>query len=111
MKVRLVPNGEYMIDERRFGLTYHAYVKEGEMDPAVLHEREHKRLRYLASKLVNDLEDAAKIYVFKNEDMTNPTRPPCMPRSGDTPNETFCSGSGSPARARCRAAPDGCATA
>ena len=35
------------------------------MPPEALHEREHKRLRYLAAKMLDDLKDAKKIFVYQ----------------------------------------------
>jgi hypothetical protein len=66
VRVRLA-NGEYMIDETRYKMTYHAFAKEGEIEPEALHDREYKRLRYLAGKMIEDLEDAEKIFVLKRD--------------------------------------------
>jgi hypothetical protein len=66
VRIRLV-NGEYMADETRYRLTYHTFAKEGELTAEALHEREFKRLRYLAGKLAEDLEEAEKIFVCKRD--------------------------------------------
>jgi hypothetical protein len=66
LRIRLA-NGEYMADETRYRLTYHTFAKEGEISAEALHEREYKRLRYLAAKLVEDLEESKKIFVCKRD--------------------------------------------
>jgi hypothetical protein len=64
--VELSSNGrEYMISDRRFGFLYHAFVDAGAMSDEALHEREVRRVPFLARKLVEDLEAAEKIFVFK----------------------------------------------
>jgi hypothetical protein len=67
VQIRLA-NGEYMADETRYKITYHTFVRQGETTPEALHEREHKRLRYLADKLIQDLEEAEKIFVYKKDE-------------------------------------------
>jgi hypothetical protein len=67
VKIRLT-NGEYMADETRYKITYHTFAREGEATPEALHEREYKRLRYLADKLIQDLEEAEKIFVYKKDE-------------------------------------------
>jgi hypothetical protein len=64
VRVRL-DRGEYMADEIRYRITYHTYAREGEIAPETLHDRECKRLRYLGGKLLEDLADGQKIFVWK----------------------------------------------
>jgi hypothetical protein len=63
LHIRLAPNGEYMADETRYRISYHTWAREDDMTPEVLHERECKRLRYLSTKLLDDLREADKIFV------------------------------------------------
>lgn len=55
---------EYMIFDKRFGFRYHAWVKLGEMTPADIHMREARRLPFLITKLIEDLTEGEKIFVF-----------------------------------------------
>lgn len=63
-----VENGEYMVKLRKYDLVYHAYVLDGEMDPAELHQREVRRTGFLVQKFLADLESAAKILVFRQNE-------------------------------------------
>ncbi len=64
--VELSSNGrEYMVMDKRFGLYYHAWVLAGEKTPEEIHARECRRLPFLARKLIEDLHEAAKIFVYR----------------------------------------------
>jgi hypothetical protein len=66
ISVELSSNGrEYMINDRRFGFLYHAFVNAGAMSPEALHSREVKRVPFLVQKLVEDFAAGEKIFVFK----------------------------------------------
>jgi hypothetical protein len=66
IKVELASNGrEYMVLDKRFGLYYHAWVLAGEKSPEEVHERECSRLPFLAGKLIEDLQEAEKIFVYR----------------------------------------------
>jgi hypothetical protein len=69
--VRVQPeNGEYMIKLTKYDFIYHAHVKIGEADPAVLHRQQVRNVRFLTDKLVADLEKPEKIMVFRqNEEL------------------------------------------
>ena len=56
--------GEYMVNDKRFGLLYHAWVRPGEMTPEDVHTREVRRLPLLIRKLREDLSEAEKIFVY-----------------------------------------------
>jgi hypothetical protein len=63
--VELSSNGrEYMVHDRAFGFTYHAWVKLGEQTPAEIHAREARRVPFLVRKLIADLAEGEKIFVF-----------------------------------------------
>ena len=60
------PNGrEYMVQDRKFGFLYHAWVKTGEMTAEAVQRRESRRVPFLVRKLLEDLTEAHKIFVFK----------------------------------------------
>lgn len=64
--VELSSNGrEYMVRDKRFGLYYHAWVLAGEKSPEEIHARECRRLPFLGRKLIEDLEEASKIFVYR----------------------------------------------
>ncbi len=66
ISVDLSPNGrEYMVTDRRFGFTYHAWVNAGEMHPEDIMRREARRVPFLVRKLIEDLESGQKTFVFK----------------------------------------------
>lgn len=67
--VRISPeNGEYMIKLTKYDFTYHSHVKIGEMEPEVLHKQQCRTLRFLADKLISDLETPSKILVFRQNE-------------------------------------------
>jgi hypothetical protein len=66
IRVEVSRNGrEYMVSDTRYGLLYHAWVKVGDMPVEQVHEREARRVPILVRKLIEDLEAAEKIFVFK----------------------------------------------
>ena len=66
VEVRVSPNGsEYMVLDKKFGFLYHPWVLMGEATPEEIHKRECRRLPFLARKLVEELETADKIFVYK----------------------------------------------
>ncbi len=56
---------EYMVHDTRYGFMYHAWVNAGEMSAADVARREARRVPFLVRKLVEDLEAADKLFVFK----------------------------------------------
>jgi len=67
VRIRMA-NGEYMADEIRYKITYHTFAREGETTAEALYKSEHKRLRYLAEKLIQDFEEAEKVFVYKRDE-------------------------------------------
>lgn len=64
--VEISPNGrEYMVNDRRYGFVYHAWVKTGEMTIAEVHQREVRRVPFLVRKLLEDLAEGEKTFIFK----------------------------------------------
>ncbi len=69
IEIELSANGrEYMVRDRRFGFLYHAWVLAGAMAPEAIAKREAARVPFLLRKLIEDLEAAEKIFVFKGMD-------------------------------------------
>ncbi len=65
-EVNISANGrEYMIKDTRFGFLYHAWVKTGEMAVEDILRRELRRVPFLVSKLLEDIEAGEKTFVFK----------------------------------------------
>ena len=61
--------GEYYIKDRRWGLGMHTFIYKGQQDPYVLYPKLCRRLVYLKDKLMSDLLEARKIFVFKSPDL------------------------------------------
>jgi hypothetical protein len=61
-------NGEYMVKLTKYDFTHHAGVKVGEMEPEAVHEQQCRVIRFLAGKLIDDLENPAKILVFRQNE-------------------------------------------
>jgi hypothetical protein len=65
LDVQLSSNGrEYMVYDKRFQLLYHAWVSAAEMSAGEVHQREMRRLPLLIRKLIEDLREAEKIFIF-----------------------------------------------
>lgn len=65
LDVQLSETGrEFMVEDRRFGLLYHAWVLADEMTPEQVGAREARRLPLLIRKLIEDLEQGDKIFVY-----------------------------------------------
>jgi hypothetical protein len=64
--VRASENGqEYLVVDKRFGFLYHPWVLVGEAGPDAIRQREVKRLPFLRRKLLEDLDEARKIFVYR----------------------------------------------
>ncbi len=67
--IQIAPmNDEYMVELTRYGFNYHADVKIGASDPAVLHAQQVRIVRFLTDKLIRDLENPDKILVFRQNE-------------------------------------------
>jgi hypothetical protein len=62
---------EYMIYDKRFGLTYHTFVLEGQRSLWLLKEQESTRLKFLQRKFIEELQAAEKIFVYKGLSAVN----------------------------------------
>jgi hypothetical protein len=64
--LRARPYGEeYFIDNDYYGLSYHTWVPVSQVDEETLFQQNEAKLNYLKRKLIEDLEDAEKIFVYK----------------------------------------------
>jgi hypothetical protein len=67
--VRLSPeHGEYMVKLTKYDFTYHADAKVGEVDLDRLMKQQTRVVSFLARKLIDDLEEPSKIFVFRQNE-------------------------------------------
>ena len=59
---------EYVLQDRRFALTFHTFLYQGDVDESRLVQQQAARLRLLRRKLLEDLENGEKIFVVKRND-------------------------------------------
>jgi hypothetical protein len=55
---------EYLVVDCQFGFLYHPWVLVGEAEPEYIRQREMTRLPFLRRKLLEDLEEGRKIFVY-----------------------------------------------
>ena len=68
-RIRIEPeNGEYMVRLAACNFTRHADVKVGEMPPEAVHAQQCRVIRFLANKLIEDLQNPCKILVFRQNE-------------------------------------------
>jgi hypothetical protein len=65
---------EYMIRESVYRIQYHSGVKETEAEPDAVLAREIVRLLFLKRKLLDDLRDGTKIWVWRAYNITDRAR-------------------------------------
>jgi hypothetical protein len=56
---------EFMIHERKYGLTYHTFVYEGERTVELMRQQEATRLKFLRRKFIEEMDAGEKIFVFR----------------------------------------------
>jgi hypothetical protein len=67
--VRLQPeNGEYMVKLTKYDFTYHSDAKVGDVEPERLIRQQRRIIGFLARKLIDDLENPSKIFVFRQNE-------------------------------------------
>jgi hypothetical protein len=67
--IRIQPeNGEYMVKLTKYDFNYHADARIGEIDPEALHKQQSRTLGFLVRKLLDDLENPTKIWVFRQNE-------------------------------------------
>jgi hypothetical protein len=65
VEVQVSENGsEYLVIDRRFGFLYHPWILVHEAEPEQVRQRETMRLPFLRRKLLEDLEEGRKIFVY-----------------------------------------------
>jgi len=65
IEVRISENQlEYLVFDKRFGFLYHPWVLIGEASAEGIHRREAKQLPLLRRKLIEELEEGRKIFVY-----------------------------------------------
>ena len=57
---------EFMVTEGAYNLMYHSFMHEGEIEPEILRQREATRLTFLRRKLLEDLKNGEKVWVWKS---------------------------------------------
>jgi hypothetical protein len=57
---------EYMIHDHAYGLRYHSWKKAGSIDPQAFLAQQVGRLHLLRRKLIEDLTEARKVFVWKS---------------------------------------------
>ncbi len=62
------PRREYVLRAKRYGLVFHTFLYEGEVDQGTLVQQQAQRLKFLRRKLLEDLGNAEKIFVVKRND-------------------------------------------
>ncbi len=65
---------EYMVRESVYGIQYHTGVFEYDCTPDALDARELVRIRFLRRKLLDDLREGTKIWVWRHFEITDPAR-------------------------------------
>jgi hypothetical protein len=66
------PDREIVVKESLYGMTYHTYQYESQIDLDTVHRQQVTRLNFLARKLLEDVGNGEKIFVLKR---TPPLRP------------------------------------
>lgn len=71
--IEVSPNGrEYMVLDKRFNFRYHAWAAVDDKTPAEVLAREVRRLPFLIRKLIDDLAEGSKIFVYRSLDPMGP---------------------------------------
>lgn len=63
LDIRLA-GGEYLVIDRCYGLLYHSWCGPRDAEPEEICRREQRHLPFLRDKLVRDLEEGRKIFVY-----------------------------------------------
>ncbi|MBV9735635.1 MAG: hypothetical protein JO209_06970 [Acidisphaera sp.] len=59
---------DLLVRQTRYGFSYHTWLREALVDPVAVHARECRRMRLLADKLLRDLREGEKLFVYKARD-------------------------------------------
>jgi acyl carrier protein len=66
LDITVAPDGEYRVREKRFGLNFHTDIKAAQITLEKVQNREAKRLRFLAERMLADLSRGEKIFVYRS---------------------------------------------
>jgi tetratricopeptide (TPR) repeat protein len=72
VELRRTAWGEHVVHDRRFGIGFHTFMTAALADPDAFLDKQAARLRWLRDRLIGDLEEAEKIFVYKPEAGTPP---------------------------------------
>ena len=64
-RLDLTPGGEYLVQDTRGFYLMHSFVKEGSVEPARFLKQQLTRIGFLNRKLLEDLRNAEKVFVYK----------------------------------------------
>ncbi len=65
-----IQTGEYVTSDNRYYMLMHTFIRATDDDPQKRHDSFCRRLQYLRDKLLGDLADARKIFVYSCEEET-----------------------------------------
>jgi len=74
VELRRTAWGEHVVHDRRFGIGFHTFMTSALADPDAFLDKQAARLRWLRDKLIGDLEEADKVFVYKPEPGTPPAQ-------------------------------------
>jgi len=63
-------NGEYYLQDRRWGLDMHTFTFKGQQNPDVLYQKFCKRSAFLKDKFLADVSEAKKVIVYMSTTLT-----------------------------------------
>jgi hypothetical protein len=62
---------EYTIRDKAYGIVYHTWQREGMVEPHALLTEQISRLQFLRRKLIEDLTEARKVFIWRHTDDTS----------------------------------------
>jgi tetratricopeptide (TPR) repeat protein len=65
LNITLTPWNEYIVKDGRSGVVFHTFISSMSADAKTVLEKQAKRLRWLRDKLVGDLRERSKVFVYK----------------------------------------------
>lgn len=69
---RVVIGGDYRVRDKRFGFTTHTWVKEDQSNREKFFVDQCRRLQFLSRNLIDDIDEAEKIFVYKTSGSDSP---------------------------------------
>jgi tetratricopeptide (TPR) repeat protein len=65
-RLEVTPVGEFVTSDSRYGLGMHTFMRDTGQDRDKLLQQLQRRMRFLREKLLNDLRDGEKIFVYRH---------------------------------------------